>query len=132
MKVGHVLMIRGISEAEFQKVQQWYGEFLNWMTTHVYGIDERERKNNHGSAWVMQAAEYARLTGNEEVLQYCRDRVKNVLLPNQMGRYNTLLQRRHRKIHYSLKPDYSCYRTIYFCLQVYLKLPKLTKPEKNH
>ncbi|MFC2085505.1 alginate lyase family protein [Bacteroidota bacterium] len=76
----------GISEADFRTIQKWYSEFLEWMTTHEYGIDERERKNNHGSAWVMQAAEYSRFTENEKIMQYCRDRFKNVLLPNQMGK----------------------------------------------
>ena len=55
------------------------------MTEHEYGIDERERKNNHGTCWVMQLAEFSRLTENEKLLDYCRDRFKTVLMPNQMS-----------------------------------------------
>lgn len=33
----------------------------------------------------MQVASYARLTGNQEILNFCRERYKTVLLPNQMG-----------------------------------------------
>lgn len=74
----------GIDDNLFIAIKNWFDKFLLWMTTHEYGIDERERKNNHGSAWVMQLAEYARLTGNNEQKKYCIDRFKNVLLPNQM------------------------------------------------
>ena len=74
-----------LSRSDYKAIKDWYGEFLTWMTTHEYGIDERERKNNHGTCWVMQAAEFARLTGNQEVLAYCSDRFKTVLLPNQMA-----------------------------------------------
>ncbi len=45
----------------------------HWMTTHPYGIEEREAKNNHGTCWVMQVAAFARLTGNQELMNYCRD-----------------------------------------------------------
>jgi hypothetical protein len=74
-----------LSSSDIRAIKDWYTDFLQWMNTHDYGIDERERKNNHGTCWVMQAAEYARLTENEEMLAYCRNRYKTVLLPNQMS-----------------------------------------------
>jgi hypothetical protein len=74
-----------LSSSDADDITVWFAEFLSWMNTHDYGIDERERKNNHGTCWVMQAAEFARLTENEEMLAYCRDRYKTVLLPNQMS-----------------------------------------------
>jgi hypothetical protein len=66
-------------------VKKWFADYLAWMTTHQYGKDERDAKNNHGTCWVAQVAEFARLTGNRELTQYCRDRYKTVLLPGQMG-----------------------------------------------
>lgn len=77
--------MNGIDLGEAKIIKDWYAEFLVWMTTHEYGIDERDRKNNHGSCWVMQAAEYARLTNNTELTNYCINRYKTVLLPNQMA-----------------------------------------------
>ncbi|UCH65638.1 MAG: alginate lyase family protein [Ignavibacterium sp.] len=77
--------LNAIDDNLYRNLQEWFALLLEWMTTHEYGIDERERKNNHGTCWVMQAAEYARLTNNEDVLEYCRDRYKTVLLPNQMA-----------------------------------------------
>ncbi|HKQ80440.1 MAG TPA: alginate lyase family protein [Blastocatellia bacterium] len=74
-----------LSKSELQGVKQWFTEYLTWMTTHPYGIEEREAKNNHGTCWVMQVAAFARLTGAEELLSYCRERFKTVLLPSQMA-----------------------------------------------
>jgi hypothetical protein len=42
-------------------------------------------KNNHGTCWVMQVGMFARLVDNKQVLELCRERFKNVLLPNQMA-----------------------------------------------
>jgi hypothetical protein len=42
-------------------------------------------KNNHGTCWVMQVAAFARLTGDERLLGFCRERYKAVLLPEQMA-----------------------------------------------
>ncbi len=66
-------------------IKQWFADYLVWMTTHKYGIDEREAKNNHGTCWVMQVAAFAGLTGNQELLAYCRNRFKTVLVPNQIA-----------------------------------------------
>jgi hypothetical protein len=66
-------------------VRDWFARYLKWMTTHKYGQDERDAKNNHGTCWVAQAAEFARYTGNAELTVFCRDRYKTVLLPTQMA-----------------------------------------------
>jgi beta-galactosidase len=74
-----------MSTEDLEQIKNWFAEYLHWMTTSENGIDERERKNNHGTCWVMQVAEFARLTGNEELMDYCRNRFKTALLPNQMA-----------------------------------------------
>ena len=74
-----------ISEKSIVKIKNWFSEFVHWLTTHQYGIDEMNAKNNHGTCWVMQVGEFARLTENAEVLELCKNRFKTVLLPNQMG-----------------------------------------------
>ena len=74
-----------LDKNELQSIKTWFDEFIKFMTEHEYGIDERDRKNNHGTCWVMQLAEFSRLVGNEKMLDYCRDRYKTVLLPNQMS-----------------------------------------------
>jgi hypothetical protein len=74
-----------IPEKSAAEIKKWFSEFVTWLTTHQYGIDEMNAKNNHGTCWVMQVGAFARLTQNTEVLDFCRNRFKTVLLPNQMG-----------------------------------------------
>ena len=66
-------------------IREWFSRYLTWMTTHQYGIDERDARNNHGTCWVMQVAEFARYTRNASLIAFCRDRYKTVLLPNQVA-----------------------------------------------
>ncbi|MEO6316579.1 MAG: alginate lyase family protein [Chitinophagaceae bacterium] len=68
-----------------QGTKTWFNNFLQWLSSHRYGIDEMNAVNNHGTCWVMQAAVFARFTGNAAMLEFCRDRFKNNLLPNQMA-----------------------------------------------
>ena len=69
---------------EIAGVKSWFEQYLSWVTTHPYGIDERNAKNNHGTCWVMQVAAFAKLTGNKALLDTCENRFKTILLPNQM------------------------------------------------
>lgn len=70
---------------ELNGIREWFRQYLNWMTTSKNGAEEHSQKNNHGTCWVMQAAEFARFTGNESILAECRDRFKNTLVPNQIS-----------------------------------------------
>ena len=76
---------RVLSSADRSGVRDWFSRYLTWMTTHQYGIDEREARNNHGTCWVMQVAEFARYVGRPDLSDFCRNRYKTVLLPNQMA-----------------------------------------------
>jgi len=68
------------------KTKKWFAKYLIWVTTHPFGVDEREAKNNHGTCWVMQVAVFANFTGNKQLLSYCINRFKTVLLPNQLDK----------------------------------------------
>jgi hypothetical protein len=71
--------------AEHSALRDWFAQYVTWMTTHKYGIDEREAKNNHGTCWVMQVSEFARYVGREDLMTYCRERYRSVLVPNQIA-----------------------------------------------
>jgi len=71
--------------AELQTIRAWFADYIRWMTTHPYGIEERDAKNNHGTCWVMQVAAFASVTGDEAQKEMCRVRFKTVLLPTQMA-----------------------------------------------
>jgi hypothetical protein len=68
-----------------EAIRKWFEEYLNWLTTHQYGKDEMNAANNHGTCWVMQAGVFAKFTGNQQLMDFCRERFKTVLLPSQMA-----------------------------------------------
>ena len=74
-----------LAKSEAAGIKSWFADYLRWMTTHPYGIEERNAKNNHGTCWVMQVAAFARLTANRELSAYSRDRFLTVLVPNQIA-----------------------------------------------
>jgi hypothetical protein len=76
---------KGLTAQDSDGVRKWFQAYLTWMTTHPYGIAERDAVNNHTTCWVEQAAEFARVTGAQDVTRFCRDRCKSVILPTQMG-----------------------------------------------
>jgi Alginate lyase len=95
---------RMLSQTESKQVNQWFVDYLEWLTTSKNGLEEREAKNNHGTCWLMQVAAFAKLTGNKEMLAYCRDRFKQVVLPNQIAADGSFPQelRRTKPYSYSL------------------------------
>jgi hypothetical protein len=72
------------------EIQRWFADYLQWMRTSQNGQQERDAKNNHGTCWVLQAGEFARFTQNEEVMSWCRDRFKSVLVPLQIAANGSL------------------------------------------
>ncbi len=74
-----------VNKKELDEIKKWFEHYIQWITTHPNGIDEMNAKNNHGTCWVMQVASFAKLTGNEKILDLCINRYKNILLPQQMG-----------------------------------------------
>jgi hypothetical protein len=74
-----------LSMTELGGITQWFKDYLVWMTTSKNGIDEREARNNHGTCWVMQVGAFAQLTGDQKLLDFCRDRFRTVIVPNQIA-----------------------------------------------
>jgi hypothetical protein len=74
-----------IRKKDLKAIKEWFSEYLNWLTTHQYGKDEMNAKNNHGTCWTMQTACFAKFTGNQDLLTFCSNRYKEILLPGQMA-----------------------------------------------
>jgi hypothetical protein len=86
---------RGWSRDDAALTKRWFAEYLDWLTTDKYGIDERDATNNHATCWVMQVAAFAHYTGNEALMRDARTRFKTVLMqqmapdgsfPRELGR----------------------------------------------
>lgn len=76
---------KSMNAHDLAAIRNWFDQYLQWLTTHKYGKDEMNAKNNHGTCWAMQVACFARFTGNQQLMDFCSDRFRNVLLPNQMA-----------------------------------------------
>ena len=76
----------GIAPEDGEAIKTWFNSFLIWMTTHPYGIDEMNAKNNHGTCWTVTVSMFAKLLHDEKQMQFCRDRFKTNLLYSQMAR----------------------------------------------
>jgi len=95
---------KSLSANDVAAIKKWFVGYLEWMATSKNGIEERDAKNNHGTCWVMQVAAFAHLTGNKELLDYCRTRFKTVIIPNQIEKDGSFPQelRRTKPYGYSL------------------------------
>jgi hypothetical protein len=95
---------KGMDAALLATVKDWFSQYLTWLTTHPYGKDEMNAANNHGTCWAMQVAAFAKFTGNQPLMTFCRDRYKTVFLPNQMAADGSFPQelRRTKPYGYSL------------------------------
>ncbi len=72
-----------LSDADWQGTRAWFSEYLGWMKTSDPGRKERDAKNNHAMCWLLQAAEFARLTDDDDLIRQSRDRWKNELFSAQ-------------------------------------------------
>ncbi len=76
---------KSMDEATRAAIMKWFKEYIAWLTTHQYGMDERNAKNNHGTWWVTQVAAFAHCVGDTLLQTSCRERFKTVLMPDQMA-----------------------------------------------
>ena len=74
-----------LKPADLAGIKSWFASYIEWLTTHPYGIAERDARNNHGTCWCTQVAAFAQLAGDHTQTEYCRNRYKTVLIPNQEG-----------------------------------------------
>jgi len=65
-------------------LKKWFTDYDGWITTATNGVKEMNALNNHSIACFVQLASFAKFTGDEKLLELCRTRFKEVLLPNQM------------------------------------------------
>lgn len=82
---GVMVMEKVMEKDVLAKTRDWFAQYLKWLMGHQYGKDEMNAQNNHGTCFTMQVAAFAKLCKDETLLNFCRDRYKTVLLPNQMA-----------------------------------------------
>jgi len=66
-------------------VKKWFADYILWLNTSKPGIQEKTVKNNHATCWAMQVASFAKLCGDQNMLDSIKTNFKTNLLPNQMA-----------------------------------------------
>lgn len=71
--------------ADYKNIKAWFSDYLDWLTSHPYGVREQHHPNNHGVCWSMQAAAFADLVGQGEILEWVRNQFKTVYLQEMIA-----------------------------------------------
>jgi hypothetical protein len=74
-----------MAQADRDGIHNWFREYLSWLKTSEKGQQERDTRNNHATCWALQAAEYARLIGDETTRNEERTWFVRTLLGDQMA-----------------------------------------------
>ena len=83
--VKHLERLEAMPREKLDGIKSWFSRYLDWLLTHPYGQRERVHPNNHGVCWSMQAATFADLSGNTEVMEWVRNQFKTVYLKEMMA-----------------------------------------------
>ncbi len=75
----------GINAADAQPIRAWFESYVEWMSTSKNGKDEEMAKNNHGTCWVLQVAEFSQFAKRADLTTLCRDRFTSVIVPDQIA-----------------------------------------------
>lgn len=71
------------SKTDHKNLQNWFTEYLYWLTKSQYGIDESNAENNHGTHYDAQIVGFALFTGNNELakkqLEKTKERIEKQL-----------------------------------------------------
>lgn len=58
---------KSLKNNDIEELKNWFTSYLEWMLTSAIGQEENDAKNNHGTAFDVQAARYALFVGKNEV-----------------------------------------------------------------
>ncbi|HEY4010298.1 MAG TPA: alginate lyase family protein, partial [Acidobacteriaceae bacterium] len=83
-RAASIVAPEALSSPERAGLMGWFSDYLHWLKTSQKGIKERDTLNNHAICWALQAAEFARLIGDQETRAEIRQQW-TVFVPNQMA-----------------------------------------------
>ena len=81
---------KGISAADADAVRAWFAEYVTRMSTSKNGTDEEHEKNNHGTCWILQMAEFSQFAKRADLTALCVDRFKTIIVPDQIAKDGSL------------------------------------------
>lgn len=68
-----------LTDTKFSGYKLWFEEFVVWLTSHPYGIEEKNNNNNHSTWWGAQVASYSILTKRNDLLEIAISQFKTQL-----------------------------------------------------
>jgi len=74
-----------IPSSQSDGLRGWFSQYLTWMNTSELGIAERDCANNHATCWIVQAASFSHLTGNDKIFAQCHDLLVKSKIPGQIA-----------------------------------------------
>jgi hypothetical protein len=83
-RAASFLANRILNAQDSAAVKNWFASYLDWLGASDRGKAERDTTNNHAICWALQAAEFARLAGDDGSRTEVYTRYREILLPLQM------------------------------------------------
>jgi Alginate lyase len=80
----------GIDAADATAIRAWFADYVDWMAASKNGKEEEDAKNNHGTCWVLQVAEFAQFAHRPDLVALCRERFKQAIVPDQIAKDGSL------------------------------------------
>jgi hypothetical protein len=78
-----VQILRGFGD--MSEITDWFRDYLAWLSESKAGQEERSQRNNHGTAWLLQALQFAVLVDDPIIIAQCRRLFATKLLPDQIA-----------------------------------------------
>src|ERR1019366_10350096 len=79
-----------MGQADTDAVREWFAAYVDWMATSKNGKDEEAAKNNHGTCWVLQVAEFSQFARRPDLTALCLQHFKTALVPDQIAKDGSL------------------------------------------
>lgn len=92
-----------INDNIYAGIKEWYTEYIDWLNTSIYGLDEKKRGNNHGTWWAVQIAGISSFLQIDDNIHLIDSHSKHYLLDNQIdsNARQPLEEERTRSLDYS-------------------------------
>jgi hypothetical protein len=84
-RAASILAPKMLNAQDNAALKAWFSGYLDWLGNSDHGKAERDTKNNHAMCWALQAAEFARLVGDDTIRNEVYRRYREILLPDQLA-----------------------------------------------
>ncbi|HEY0458368.1 MAG TPA: alginate lyase family protein [Pyrinomonadaceae bacterium] len=75
---------KSFAKTDRAAIENWFTQFLNWLTTSENGRGEGETKNNHGTLYDVQVVSYALYTGKKDFAKQVLETAKQKRIASQI------------------------------------------------